>query len=152
MEGYEVVTSDEEKLGHVVGIEGDLVIVEHGTLRKTKNAIPMTFAHTDDNEQIVRVTVSKDIVETSPKIENGSVDKEAIAEHYGLVSGTGSAETEGEGETVPGDPARTAEEQELRTGVPTATEERIRIREEMEHAGKDEIPSSPGLLGDRSKS
>ena len=103
MEGYEVVTSDEEKLGHVVGIEGDLVIVEHGTLRKTKNAIPMTFAHTDDNEQIVRVTVSKDIVETSPKIENGSVDKEAIAEHYGLVSGTGSAETEGEGETARND-------------------------------------------------
>jgi hypothetical protein len=147
MEGYEVVTSDEDKLGHVVGSEGQFLIVEHGALRKTKHAIPKTFAHSDDSDQIVRVTVSKEIVESSPKIENGSLDERAIAEHYGLASGFDAPETEGRGEMLPDDPGLSAEEQALRTGVPTATEERIATRERMENAGDAEIPPSPGLLG-----
>ena len=151
MEGFEVVTSEEDKLGQVVGAEGDYLIVEHGTLRKTRHAIPKTFAHADEGEGIVRVTVSKEIVESSPKIENGSIDQQAVAEHYGLASAADAPGTEGYGETVPDDPARTAEEQEARTGVTTAPEERIEIRERMEQSGDAEIPSSPGLLGDRSK-
>ncbi len=151
MEGFEVVTSDEDKLGQVVGAEGDYLIVEHGTLRKTRHAIPKTFAHADEGEGIVRVTVSKEIVESSPKIENGSIDQQAVAEHYGLASAADAPGIEGYGETVPDDPARTAEEQEARSGVTTATEERVEIREQMEQSGDAEIPSSPGLLGDRSK-
>jgi hypothetical protein len=147
MEGYEVVTSEEDKLGQVVGIEGDYLIVEHGTLRKARHAIPKTFAHADESERVVRVTVSKSIVDSSPKLENGSLDERAIAEHYGLAAGFDAPETEGYGETVPDDPGRSAEEQALRDGVPTATEERVQIRESMENAGEGELPSSPGLLG-----
>jgi len=152
MEGFEVVTSEEHKLGQVVGAEGDYLIVEHGTLRKTRHAIPKTFTHTDEGEGIVRVTVPKEIVESSPKIENGSIDQQAVAEHYGLASAADAPGTEGYGETVPDDPARRAEQQEARTGVTTATEERVEIRERMEQSGDAEIPSSPGLLSDRSKS
>jgi hypothetical protein len=53
MVGYEVVGSDDHKVGKVAAIEGDLLIVEGGLLHKTKHAIPKTFAHPDDNEQVV---------------------------------------------------------------------------------------------------
>jgi hypothetical protein len=147
MEGYDVVTSDEDKLGQVVGEQGDFLIVEHGTLRKTRHAIPKTFAHADEAESVVRVTVSKAIVDSSPKLEDGSLDERGTAEHYGLASGVDAPETEGYGETVSDDPGISAEQQAMRDGVPTATEQRVEIRERMENAGESEIPSSPGLLG-----
>lgn len=147
MEGYEVVTSDENGLGRVVDEQGEYLIVEHGTLRKSRHAIPKTFAHTDEAENVVRVTVSKEIVESSPKLENGSLDEQAVADHYGLAGGMAAPETEGYGETIPDDPGLSAEQQAMRDGVPTATEERVQIRERMEDAGAGEVPSSPGLLG-----
>jgi hypothetical protein len=144
VEGYDVITSDEHKLGHVVGTIGDNVVVEHGTLRKTKHAVPKTFAHVDDGEKVVRLTVSKEIVEESPKLNGDEPDERAIAEHYGLAEGYDAPETEGDGELLPDDPAWSAEEQELRTGVPTAEQERLRARQ------GDDMPESPGLLGERS--
>lgn len=144
MEGYDVITSDEHKLGHVVGMMGDNVVVEHGTLRKTKHAVPKTFAHVDDGEKVVRLTVSKEIVEESPKLNGDEPDERAIAEHYGLAAGYDAPETEGDGELLPDDPAWSAEEQELRTGLPTAEQERLRAKE------GDVTPESPGLLGERS--
>ena len=142
MEGYDVITSDEHKLGHVVGTMGDNVVIEHGTLRKTKHAVPKTFVHPDDAEQVVRLTVSKELVEESPKL-NGEPDERAIAEHYGLAEGYEEPDTLGDGELLRDDPAWSAEEQELRTGVPTAEQERLRARE------GDIAPESPGLLGER---
>ena len=143
MEGYDVITSDEHKLGHVVGTMGDNVVVEHGTLRKTKHAVPKTFAHVDDGEKVVRLTVSKEIVEESPKLNGDEPDERAIAEHYGLAAGYDAPETEGDGELLPDDPAWSAEEQELRDRVPTAEQERLRARP------GDVTPESPGLLGSR---
>ena len=51
MEGYEVVTVDEHKVGKVVGESGDFLIVEQGALLKSKHALPREFAHVDDAEQ-----------------------------------------------------------------------------------------------------
>jgi hypothetical protein len=143
VEGYDVITSDEHKLGHVVGTIGDNVVVEHGTLRKTKHAVPKVFVHADDAEQVVRLTVSKELVEESPKLNGDEADEQAIAEHYGLAEGYAEPETLGDGELLPDDPAWSAEEQELRTGVPTAEQERLRARQ------GDVTPESPGLLGER---
>ena len=143
MEGYNVITSDECKLGHVVGTRGDYVVIEHGTLRRTKHAVPKTFVHPDDAEQVVRLTLSKDFVEESPKLKSDEPDERAIAEHYGLAEGSEEPETLGDGELLPDDPAWSAEEQELRSGVPTAEQERLRARE------GDVTPESPGLLGER---
>lgn len=142
MEGYEVITSDEHKLGHVVGTIRDYVVVEHGTLRKTKHAVPKVFVHADDGEKIVRLTVSKELVESSPKMQD-ELDEHAVAEHYGLGAGYEAPETLGDGELLPDDPAWTAEEDELRAGIPTAEQERLRARR------GDEFPESPGLLGER---
>jgi len=84
MEGYEVVTIDEHKIGKVVGESGEFLIVEQGTLRKSQHPLPREFAYVDDAEQQVRVTVPKDLVTGSPKVE-GDVDARAVEEHYGLT-------------------------------------------------------------------
>ena len=146
MEGYEVLTSDESRLGHVAGTIGDNLVVEHGTIRKTKHAVPKTFAHVDDGEKTVRLSVSKEIVETAPKVDGEKLDEQAVAEHYGLASAYEAPETLGAGEVLPDDPARTAEDDALRAGIPTAEQERLRVMKEDDPATQQE---SPGLLGDR---
>jgi len=69
MEGYDVVTVDDDKLGKVVGETGKFLIVEQGALLKSKHPLPREFAHVDDAEQQVRVTVPKEIFSDSPKVE-----------------------------------------------------------------------------------
>jgi hypothetical protein len=137
MEGYDVVTTDDEKVGKVVGTHGDHLIVEQGTLRKSKHALPRSFAQIDDGEQVVRMSVAKDVFCDSPKVEIGSVDEQAVAEHYGLSFATAV------------DPPGHAEQDATRGDVPTAPEERLKVREE-ESSGDAGLPGeSPGLLGDR---
>ena len=67
MEGFDVVTSDDCKIGHVAEVRDRHVIVEHGLLKKTRHAVPETFVHTADGEQVVRLSVSKEIVETAER-------------------------------------------------------------------------------------
>jgi hypothetical protein len=151
MEGFQVITSDDCKLGHVVGVDGDHVIIEHGTLKKTKHAVPETFVHTDESEQTVRLSVPKEIVENSPKLDNGTVDKEAVAIHYGLAEGTPAPETEGYGDLLPDDPARSADQDAILGGRETADRRRAETREGGIQEGQEDLGSSPALLGDRIK-
>ena len=148
MEGFDVVTSDDCKFGQVVDVRGGHLIVEHGTLRKSKYAVPETFAHKDEAERTVRLSVSKEIIEGSPKIDNGSVDADAVAAHYGLAGGTPAPETEGYGDVLPDDPATTAEDDARRAGISTATEERLHVRSGDDPAARQQA-TSPGLLGSR---
>jgi len=130
MEGYDVVTVGDEKVGTVVGESGDYLIVEHGLIRKSKRALPREFAHVDDGDQQVRITVGKEIFLGSPELD-GELDERAVAEYYGLAQSATA-------------PAGSAEEQAQRAGVETAVQERARIRE-----GEPEIEKSPAMLGDR---
>ena len=68
MQGYDVRT-----------IDGDYIagLVEHGLLTM-KHALPMVFAEVDADEQVVRTTLSKDLIHHSPKV-NGEIDRVAIA-------------------------------------------------------------------------
>jgi hypothetical protein len=148
MEGYEVVTTDDEKIGKVVDTQGDNLIVEHGTIRKSKHALPRTFADIDEGQQRIRMTVSKEIFCDSPKI-NGEVDEAAIAAHYGLAGGYEAPPTEGYGETVSDDPALGSETQAESTGVTPAPQERARTREQLPGSGEQGVQEeSPALLGD----
>jgi hypothetical protein len=131
MEGYDVVTFDDKKVGTVAGESGDYLIVEHGLIRKSKRALPRQLAHLDDEAQQVRTTVGKDIFFDSPEVD-GEVDERAVQEHYGLTPSEGPG-TE-----------RSSEGQGLRHGVEPAEEQRARIRD-----GEPEIEESPALLGDR---
>jgi hypothetical protein len=141
MEGYDVVTIDDEKVGTVAGESGDYLIVEHGLLGKSKRALPRQFAHVD-GEQQVRITVGKEVFLDSPELD-GDLDEQVVREYYGLAPSQGPA-TEGYGVTESGDPARSSEEQAQRAGVEPAVEERARIRKH-----EPEIEESPALLGDR---
>ncbi len=146
MEGYEVITSDERELGRVVEVTDDNLIVEHGLLRKSRYAVPRVFAKPDVAEQVVLLTVSEDLVLTSPKVDDDSFDERAVAQHYGLAAGETAPETEGYGELLPDDPAWSAEEEELRSGVEPAAERRAKIREGRSEAGRHGrqiIPADP---------
>jgi hypothetical protein len=116
MEGFAVVTSDDCKIGHVVAVQDRHLVVEHGMLKKSRHAVPEAFAHTDEAEQTVRLSVSKEIVESSPKLENGSIDTHAVAEHFGLAEGAPAPEAEGDDELMPDDPAHSADQDLLRAG------------------------------------
>jgi hypothetical protein len=148
MEGYEVVTVDEHKVGKVVGESGDFLIIEQGALLKSKHALPREFAHVDETEQKVRVTVPKEIVDESPKVDDDGFDEQLAAEYYGVAPSNGPG-TEGYGVTdaEAGDPSRSSAEQAARQGIEPAEEERARIREQEGQSGLQS--SSPALLGDR---
>jgi hypothetical protein len=143
MEGYEVITSDEERVGRIVEVKGENLIVEHGLLRKKRRAVPKTFAEADNEQQLVRLTITSELVEGSPEVEDGSVDQRAVAQHYGLAGGEPAPETEGYGELKPDDPAWSAEQEELRTGVEPAAQRRARIREGESDAGPHGRPIIP---------
>lgn len=145
MEGYDVVSVDDQKIGKVVGETGMFLIVEQGALLKSKHPLPREFAHVDDSEQQVRVTVPKEIVADSPKIDD-DFDERAAAEYYGIAPSPGPG-TEGYGVSEAGDPSRSSEEQAARQDLEPAVEERAQIREGEEQSALPE--SSPALLGDR---
>jgi hypothetical protein len=129
MIGYDVVTSDEHTIGSVVGERGDYLIVEHGRLRKTRHALPKAFAHPIDAERVVRVTVSKDVITGSPKLDGDEIDERAVARDYGLAGGYEHPDTEGRGDVLPDDPATGAVVEAQQWGVEPPEKTRADIRE-----------------------
>jgi len=83
MEGQDVVTNDDHKLGTVVAERDGIAVVESGHVFKTRHAIPTEFLH--DCDGVLRATVGKEIVSDSPKVDGDSFDVEAVKMHYGLV-------------------------------------------------------------------
>lgn len=149
MEGYDVVTTEDEKVGKVVGTHGDYLIVESGTLMKSKHLLPQTFADVDEGAGVVRTSIAKAMIVDSPKV-NGETDETAIAEYYGLAAGSTAPPTEGYGETVADDPAIGSETQAERAGVTPAPQERAEAREQLGDEIQPGVPEeSPALLGDR---
>jgi hypothetical protein len=142
MEGYDVLTIDDDKVGTVAGASGEFLIIEHGLIRKSKHALPRQFANVDDGEQLVRITAGKEIFLDSPVFDE-DLDEQAIREYYGLAPSPAPG-TEGYGVTGPGDPARSSAEQAQRAGLEPTEVEWARMREE-----EPEIEESPALLGDR---
>jgi hypothetical protein len=131
MEGYDVIsTADDKKLGTVVRDEGDFIVFEHGSLRKQHHAVPQSTVEVDDEEREVRTTLSKSLIEDSPKVEDGSLDRDALKRHYGLEE--------------------SAEIQQERERIDTAVEERARMRtgEHDDRAGGSPT-ESPAMLGER---
>ena len=141
MHGQDVVTIDGDKIGHVVDEQGEYLIVEHGLL-KSKNALPRQFVEIDESEGVVRTTLSKQLVHDSPKLHDGEIDRQEVAEHYGLADGFTDPPTRGLGELEPDDPA---------FGEEGSLHERVLVRKEVSenHGPLDEPGYSPGVTGDR---
>jgi hypothetical protein len=143
MQGYDVRTIDGDRIGHVVDTDGDYLIVEHGLL-KTKHALPQVFAEVDADEQVVRTTLSKDLIYDSPKV-NSELDRTAVAEHYGLAEGFTDPTTRGLDDLEPDENAYAAAE---------SLREEIEARKEVvaNEGPFDEPPSAPGgTSGHRSR-
>jgi hypothetical protein len=83
MEGQDVVTSDDHKIGTVVAEHDGCVIVETGHIFKSRHAVPTDFIHEHDG--VLRATVAKEIVDDSPKVDGDSFDANAVKMHYGLI-------------------------------------------------------------------
>ncbi|MGZ4289936.1 MAG: hypothetical protein ACXVQQ_00470 [Gaiellaceae bacterium] len=83
MESQDIVTSDDHKLGTVVGERDGCVIVESGYVFKTRHAVPKDFLH--EHGGVLRATVGKDVVNDSPKVDGDAFDADAVRLHYGLI-------------------------------------------------------------------
>jgi hypothetical protein len=147
MEGYEVITSDDEKLGQVAGVEsGYLIVQSRHLLKERQHAVPLAFAHAEDVDKVVRLSVSKTLIEDGPEVKDGEFDRQATAEHYGLAEGAVAPETQGDGDLLPDDPALSAEQEGLRLGIEPEAERIARIHkgdEEPGPRGRQIIPSDP---------
>jgi hypothetical protein len=117
MEGYDVVTTDDDKVGRVIGRRDGFLIVETGHVLKHKYAIPETVAHTDEDRKVVRITVSRDLVHDSPKVSDDDFDELAVSTYYGLVPNEAA---DGEG--------RSAAEENERLGIQSADQRRAEIQ------------------------
>ena len=82
MDGQTVVGSDDHKLGTVVAERDNCVIIESGHVFKSKHAIPREFLHETGGE--LRATVTKEVVDGSPKIDLERWDCSEVRLAYGL--------------------------------------------------------------------
>jgi hypothetical protein len=145
VEGFDVLTFDGDKAGTIVGKEGAYLIVEQGTIFKHRRALPEIFATIDDDERVVRTTLSRELLDGAPALE-GAVDERAVALHFGLAAGEDEPETLGYGDVAPDDPAWSAEHDGRRSGRASGDEQRVQIQQ---HQGAGEGPNdaAPRRLG-----
>jgi hypothetical protein len=120
MERQTVVTSDDRKLGTVVEERDRCVVIETGHVFKTKHAIPREFLRESDG--VLRATVTKAVVEDSPKVDLERWDASAIRLHYGL-DGPFQVDPDPNG-------LESAETDALRAGLKPAPMERVEVLEE----------------------
>jgi hypothetical protein len=119
MEHRTVVTTDGDKLGTVVEERDNCVVIESGHVFKTKHAMPREFLHEVDGE--LRATVTKDVVDASPKVDLEHWDCAAVRLYYGL---------DGPFEVDPDpDGTESAETDALRRGLKPAPVERLEVLE-----------------------
>ena len=85
MDGYRVMSSDDERLGRVVGVDDEFVIVELGRFRRVRRPVPLAFAHPDDAAKVVRITVPRHGLARAPRVKT-AVDAKAAAAYYGLAA------------------------------------------------------------------
>jgi hypothetical protein len=114
MEGQDVLTSDDHKLGTVVAERDGFVILESGHLFKSRHAVPTEFLH--EHEGVLRATVGKEVVADSPKVDDDAFDADEVRMHYGLLDVT----------VVDPDPDdQNAETDGVRHGIEPAPSERV---------------------------
>jgi len=87
-EGAEVRSADDEKLGRVVGLEGNYVVVEKGFFFPTDYYIP-TSAVSSANDETIVLSVGKDQALTSGWDRIGTTD--ALVEEKSWQAGTADA-------------------------------------------------------------
>ncbi len=124
MEGYDVVSNDDQKVGHVVDKQNGYLIVESGLVRKHKYAVPLDAARTDGDEEVVRLTLSKQMVEEGPTVDDGNW--QAVEEYYGRSS---------------------EQEAQAAADIPPADQSRAEMRESLSGPEKELAQPRKGAVG-----
>lgn len=125
MEDRTVVTSDDQQLGTVVAERDDCVVIETGHIFKSKHAIPRTFLREVDG--VLRATVTKDVIDDSPKVDLDNWDCAAVREHFGL-------DAPFEADPDPNGPGPEADA--VRAGLTPTPQERLDVLEGNDAAGE----------------
>jgi hypothetical protein len=137
VEGYTLVSADDKEVGEVVGKLGDSVVIEHGLIRKRRHVVPLAFASADDEARVLRSTLSKEMIESSPHVADDGVDEAEIAAYYGL------AET-----TTPVESLVSSDLQARSDGLSAVEEERAEMRDDLASGeGRLDRGESPGIAG-----
>jgi hypothetical protein len=85
MEGYDVITSDESKVGHVAGESNGCAIVENGLIRHTRHVVPLEFLNLDEAAETYRTSLSKQMIHDAPEADaDGNYDAVEVSTYYGL--------------------------------------------------------------------
>jgi hypothetical protein len=135
VEDYDAITFDDEKIGHVVGRQGSYLVVEHGSIFKHRRPVPVPFATVDDDARVVRLTVSKEILEAAPEVKDGRLDEHAAAVYYGLIYEAAPA----------GDEAQSADRERAERELEREAESRSHLGRGQ---GSEDRPlPSPGVTG-----
>jgi hypothetical protein len=110
------------------------------------------MAAIDEQENTIRLSVSKQVFEDAPAMDDDQLDTTAAAEYYGLASASTAPDTQGYGDVTSVDPARTAEQDARTYGDESPEQERARVREQAgANTGFDTEPQvgSVGIHQDR---
>jgi hypothetical protein len=127
MHGYDVVTGDGHKIGHVVDERDGCVIVEHGHVFKSKHAIPRDFVTVDEGENVVHATVTRDVFTDGPKVTDDWSCEETLR-HYGLVDAFAQPDPETTDGSYAADDSAVAERASMRDGSDPTLDEPVAVR------------------------
>jgi hypothetical protein len=86
LNGQDVISSDDRKLGHVVGERDNCAIVEHGHVFKTRRAIPLSLM--EESGGMMKAAITKDVFDSSPNAADRRWNKDEILMHYGSMGST----------------------------------------------------------------
>jgi hypothetical protein len=85
--GYEVVASDDGRMGRVVDVKHGYLVVESGWPGKLRRPVPREFVHVVDEAAKAFVTVPRRVLRDAPHVDrHGNFDLEEAARHYGLTA------------------------------------------------------------------
>jgi hypothetical protein len=151
MRGYEVVTSDDRRVGHVVDVRDGYLIVESGHMRKSRHPVPREFVHIVDEAAKAFVTVPRRVLMDAPHVDRkGQFDHQKAAFHFGLAESFSEPPSGGQGELLGHDPAYGAEADSLSTRRDASEHRRAEIRKHLRPGYADEHRHpSTALFGDR---
>jgi hypothetical protein len=85
MKGYNVVTTDDERVGHIVGMQGDYYIVESGSmLKKARYPLPKRYTTVEPERERVLIRMSRETLFGAPTVgRDGTLDELAVAAYWG---------------------------------------------------------------------
>jgi hypothetical protein len=87
VKGYDVVTSDGQRIGRVADTLDGFLVVETGRLLRSRRPLPKEFAHAQDGERTVVITVPTKVLHDAPPVHrNGTFDVDEASKHYGVAS------------------------------------------------------------------